>query len=318
MERELLPGTGVAADAFWGALERILADFTPRNAALLQRRDALQVQIDAWRRARRGQQVDVAEETAFLREIGYLLPEPPDFQISTRNVDPEIAQLAGPQLVVPVSNGRYALNAANARWGSLYEALYGTDALALPTGGQGLRPRARRPGDRLCPRLPRSRRPAVERPASPTPSPTPSADQGLVVRLSGGLDSGAGEPGAAGRLERRGRGCRTPSCCATTALHPEIQIDGAHLPSARTTPAGVADVLVEAALTGTSRTREDSVATVDAEDKTCVHRNWLGLMRGDLSASFAKGGRTETRRLDEDRLYQGACMGRADVYAAAA
>lgn len=140
VEGELLPGTGVASDAFWAALENVLADFTPRNAALLQRRDDLQAQIDGWWRERRGKPLDVAEETAFLREIGYLLPEPDAFQIDTQNVDPEIASIAGPQLVVPVSNGRFALNAANARWGSLYDALYGTDALEPPTGGKGYDP----------------------------------------------------------------------------------------------------------------------------------------------------------------------------------
>ena len=140
VQEELLPGTGIAASAFWASLEKILADFTPRNAALLARRDELQAQIDAWWRERRGKPFDVAEETAFLREIGYLLPEPQAFQIATENVDPEIAKLAGPQLVVPVSNGRFALNAANARWGSLYDVLYGTDALEPPTSAKGYDP----------------------------------------------------------------------------------------------------------------------------------------------------------------------------------
>ena len=140
VEDELLPGTGVSTASFWASLEALLADFMPRNQALLARRDELQAQVDAWWKARKGQSVSFAEQTEFLKEIGYLLPEPAAFQIDTVNVDPEIARIAGPQLVVPVSNGRYALNAANARWGSLYDALYGTDALAPPTGTKGYDP----------------------------------------------------------------------------------------------------------------------------------------------------------------------------------
>ncbi|MEI6439338.1 MAG: malate synthase G, partial [Alphaproteobacteria bacterium] len=137
VEQELLLDSGISAAQFWAALEAILADFTPRNSDLLARRDDLQDQIDAWWVAHKGKPLDVAEETEFLKKIGYLLPEPEAFEIGVQNVDPEIAKLAGPQLVVPVSNGRYALNAANARWGSLYDALYGTDALEPPTGGKG-------------------------------------------------------------------------------------------------------------------------------------------------------------------------------------
>jgi malate synthase len=299
VERELLPGTTIAPAAFWAALEAILADFGPRNAALLGRRDELQARIDGWWRERRGQPLDVAAQTAFLREIGYLLPEPEPFKIGTRNVDPEIALLAGPQLVVPVSNGRYALNAANARWGSLYDALYGTDALAPPTGTKGYDPArggqviafARGLLDRVAPLAGGSHAEAALYAVE---------DDELTVRLADGREVGLarpeqlagwrGDPAAPMAVLLRHNG-----------LHLEIQIDRAHA-IGKDDAAGVADVLVEAALTAIQDC-EDSVAAVDAEDKTNVYRNWLGLMRGDLSASFAKGGRTETRRLDEDRRY---------------
>jgi malate synthase len=299
VEDELLPGTDIAPAAFWAALEAILADFTPRNAALLSRRDDLQARIDAWWLDRRGHPVDVAAEIAFLREIGYLQPEPGPFTIETRNVDPEIAVLAGPQLVVPVSNGRYALNAANARWGSLYDALYGTDAIEPPTGAKGYDPVrggkvvafARQLLDRAAPLSTGSHADAVG---------YLIGHGGLIVRLGGGQESVLADPGQfVGWQGEPG----TPRAVLLrhNNLHLEIQIDRGHA-IGKDDPAGVADVLVEAALT-TIQDCEDSVAAVDADDKVGVYRNWLGLMRGDLTASFAKGGATETRRLSDNRQY---------------
>jgi len=302
VEQELLPGLSLGPQAFWNALEAILADFTPRNLELLRRRDELQVLIDGYWRERRGKPVDVAEETAFLREIGYLLPEPEAFRIGTRGVDPEIATTAGPQLVVPVSNGRYALNAANARWGSLYDALYGTDAIEPPTGTKGYDPArgakviafARQLLDRVAQLADGSHADA-----------TGYAVEGgkLAVALKGGRTVGLS---AEGQFAGWRGDAASPDAVLLkhNGLHLEIQIDRASN-IGKDDPAGVADVLVEAALTAIQDC-EDSVAAVDAEDKVGVYRNWLGLMKGDLAASFQKGGRTETRRLDADRTYSAA------------
>ncbi len=302
VEQELLTGTGVDAAKFWGALESILADFTPRNAELLARRDALQEQIDGWWKARKGKDFSVAEEIAFLREIGYLLPEPAPFEITTVNVDPEIAKVAGPQLVVPVSNGRFALNAANARWGSLYDALYGTDALEPPTGTKGYDPVrgakvvafARGLLDRVAPLATGSHSDATSYVVK---------DGALAVSLKDGSTTGLKD---AGQFAGWRGSAEAPEgvLLAHNSLHLEIQIDRAHN-IGKDDAAGVSDVLVEAALTAIQDC-EDSVAAVDAEDKAGVYRNWLGLMRGDLSASFVKGGQTETRRLDADRTYAAA------------
>jgi len=309
VEQELLPGAGVEPARFWAALEAILADFGTRNAALLARRDELQAQIDAWWKERRGKAFDVAEETEFLREIGYLVAEPAPFHISTQNVDPEIAKLAGPQLVVPVSNGRYALNAANARWGSLYDALYGTDALEPPTGTKGYDPvrggkviaYARKLLDEVAPLGTGSHAEATG---------YAIVDDALLVSLGGGRQSNLANPD---QLAGWRGGTTSPNAVLLrhNDLHLEIQIDREHS-IGKDDAAGVFDVLVEAALTAIQDC-EDSVAAVDAEDKANVYRNWLGLMRGDLSASFAKGGRTETRRLDEDRRYATANGGKTTL-----
>ncbi|WGM39123.1 malate synthase G [Caulobacter sp. NIBR1757] len=298
VEAELLPGTGMTAEAFWAGLERILADFTPRNAALLARRDALQARIDSWWKDHRGKPFDVAEQKAFLTEIGYLVPEPAAFEIATTNVDPEIATLAGPQLVVPVSNARYALNAANARWGSLYDALYGTDALEPPSATKGYDPArgatviayARRLLDEVAP---------IAAGSHAGSTGYRIEDGRLVVSTADG-DSGLSD--AAQLVGWRGEAAAPDGVLLVhNGLHLEIVIDRDHA-IGRDDPAGVADVTMESALTAIQDC-EDSVAAVDAEEKVQVWRNWLGLMKGDLAASFQKGGRTETRRLEEDRVF---------------
>ncbi|MDB5445238.1 MAG: malate synthase [Phenylobacterium sp.] len=300
VETELLPGSGIAPAQFWAGLEALLADFTPKNARLLSVRDELQAKIDAWWRDRRGASPTVAEQADFLRQIGYLRPEPEPFEISTESVDSEISRLAGPQLVVPVSNARYALNAANARWGSLYDALYGTDALEPPTGAKGYDAArgakviayVRNFLDQAFPLASGSHAEATAYLVSKS---------GLAVRLKDGQETRLADP--AGFVGWRGpAGSPTGVLFRHHDLHAEIQIDRSHAVG-RTDAAGVADLLLEAALT-TIQDCEDSVAAVDAQDKTLVYRNWLGLMKGDLSVRFAKGGHTEARRLAEDRRYQ--------------
>jgi malate synthase len=290
VEEEALPGTGIGAAAFWFGFSALLRDLTPENKRLLRKREDLQARIDARNEGLGGRPPEPAEEAEFLREIGYLEDPPAPFAIGTDNVDPEIASIAGPQLVVPVSNARYALNAANARWGSLYDALYGTDAL----------------GDR-----PAAGGYDAERGARVVAWGRSFLDD--IAPLAGGSHADV----AYYRIEEsqlvtdRGR-LRDPSLLAGWrgpspllrhhGLHVEILIDRDH-PIGRTDPAGVADILLESAVTAIMDC-EDSVAAVDAEEKVAVYRNWLGLMKGTLSAGFDKGGRSVERRLAPDRVYE--------------
>src|SRR4051794_5638194 len=298
---EALPGTGVAADAFWSGLAGLIRDLGPRNAALLARRDALQAQIDRWHLDRKGKRFDEAEYEAFLREIGYLQPEPSPFEVATENVDPEIASIAGPQLVVPVSNARYALNAANARWGSLYDALYGTDALPDANGaarGRGFNPKR---GEKVV----QNAKQVLDQAA---PLATGSHADAKRYRVQGGalvVETANGPAPLAEPAQFVGyRGdpsSPTAILLRHNGIHIEIRTDR-DSPIGATDPAGVADLILEAAIT-TIQDLEDSVAAVDPADKVVVYRNWLGLMKGDLSASFEKDGKTLTRRLHPRRQY---------------
>jgi malate synthase len=295
-----LMGIGIEPAALWRSLERILADFSARNEQLLAKRDALQARIDEWWRDRHGRPIDVAGQRSFLQSIGYLVAEPAAFQIDTSNVDAEIATLAGPQLVVPLNNARYALNAANARWGSLYDALYGTDALDPPLAAGSPYNAAR--GAKVI-AYARSLLDQVAPLAGGTHADATRyaivGDQ-LEVTLKNGTQSALTH--AATFVGWRGSADQpTGILLRHHGLHVDVCIDRNH-PIGKTDAAGVADVLLESALT-TIQDCEDSVAAVDAEEKVAVYSNWLGLMKGDLSATFAKGKGTLTRTLNDDRVY---------------
>ncbi len=294
ISEQALPGTGVSPDAFWSGFSAMIADLTPKNRAFLARREELQTKIDSWHLARRNQPHDHEAYKAFLTEIGYLLPEGPDFQIETANVDDEIARVPGPQLVVPVMNARFALNAANARWGSLYDAFYGTDAMGAPPPGGGYE---RGRGARVVTRV---------RVFLDNIFPIAGASHGDMtsyVVIDGKLVINGKQ------LERpekfagyRGNPAAPEAILlVNNGLHVELVFD-------RTSPlgmhdqAGQADVLLESAMSAIMDC-EDSVAAVDAEDKVLAYSNWLGLMRGDLTAEFQKGGKTLTRSLNPDREY---------------
>ena len=305
IDHRVLPGTGLSSDAFWQGFSAIVHDLAPRNAALLAERDRLQAALDAWHREHPGPIRARRAYRAFLEKIGYLVPVPAKVKVTTRNVDSEIAAQAGPQLVVPITNARYALNAANARWGSLYDALYGTDALSEADGcerGGAYNPRrgakvieyARHVLDRCAP-LARG---------SHVGSTGYRIEGGrLLVRLADGSEAGlrkpaqlAGYQGAAG----------APSSVLLVhhGLHLDLRIDRA-TPIGAGDPAGVCDLVVEAALT-TILDLEDSVAVVDAQDKVQAYGNWLGILQGTLTEQVSKGGSTFTRGLNPDRAYNGA------------
>ena len=302
IQNEALPGTGVDPAAFWAGFDELMHELAPRNRALLAERDRLQAEIDDWHRRNPGPVSDQAAYQEFLRKIGYLQDAPATVTVRTDRLDTEFTQQAGPQLVVPITNARYALNAANARWGSLYDALYGTDAISEddgatrggaynPTRGAKVIEFARRFLDEAIPLAQGSHSSAVAYGVS---------DGKLQVELSGGDTTGLanpvlllgyrGDPKAPEALVLRHHG-----------LHFEIQIDKNH-PIGSQDSAGIKDVQLEAALT-TIMDCEDSVATVDAEDKVLAYRNWLGLMQGTLAEDISKGGKTFTRALNPDRRY---------------
>ncbi|MGH8142066.1 MAG: malate synthase G [Steroidobacteraceae bacterium] len=280
VDQRALPGTGVAPTAFWAGMADLFARFAPRNRALLSKRDVLQQQLDQWLQAQAGKPIDRIQYQSFLRDIGYLAAEPASFTIGTRNVDAELASLAGPQLVVPVLNARYALNAANARWGSLYDALYGTDAiLGTPPPGNSYDP---------------------ARGLAVIAWVRQFLDEVVPLASGSWKDWNGGAPALARAAQFAGRSGDN-ILLRHHGLHIELIVDRTH-PIGQSDRAGLADVILEAALT-TIVDLEDSIAAVDAEDKVAAYANWLGLMSGDLEDSFEKAGRLMTRRLNEDRRY---------------
>ena len=303
---EIAPGTGVDPVDFWQSLDQIVQQLGPENAALLEKRDRLQAQLDDWHRGHKNQTIDIAEYRNFLLEIGYMVPEGDAFEANTGNVDSEIAAVAGPQLVVPVDNARYALNAANARWGSLYDALYGTDAIADAGGAErraDFNPvRGARVVEAAAAFLDRTAGLAKGRYADVTGFELVDAGgrRSLEVILTDGRQTGLADASKFAGFNESG-GTIENILLRNNGLHIEIQIDR-EKPIGRAHPAGINDVYLESAIT-TIQDCEDSVAAVDAEDKIRVYRNWLGIMKGTLETTFDKSGHKVTRTLNADRTY---------------
>ena len=305
IENEVLPGTGMASDSFWKGFAQIVNDLAPKNAALLAQRDRLQTELDQWHRAHPGPVTDVAAYRAFLESIGYLLPIPKEVSVTTANVDAELALTAGPQLVVPILNARYALNAANARWGSLYDALYGTDAISEadgatrggkynPVRGAKVVAFARNFLDQSTPLAKGSHADAMSYSV---------ADGKLIVSLKDGSQSELKD--AAQFVGYQGQASAPSSILLkNNGLHIDIRIDRS-TPIGKDDAAGVADVVIESALS-TILDLEDSVTVVDGDDKVTAYQNWLGILKGTLSEMVSKGGKFFTRTLNADREYIGA------------
>ena len=299
---DVLPGLGIEEDYFWNALAELVRDFGPKNRELLAKRDDLQEKIDAWHRENRDKPSDQAAYKAFLYEIGYLVPEGDDFSVATSNVDAEISTIAGAQLVVPLTNARYSLNAANGRWGSLYDALYGTDAISSDDGCEIIKGFNPKRGAKVI---------AWARDFLDQNAPLASGshadsagykivDGSLIVSLKDGSDTGLSVPEDLAGYTGDATDPET-ILFVNNNLHFEIVIDREHM-IGKDDPAGVSDVILESAIT-TIMDCEDSVAAVDGEEKALVYQNWLGLMRGDLKASFKKGGETVDRALNPDLVY---------------
>jgi malate synthase len=307
---EIATGTGVDPVKVWSLLDGIVRELGPRNRALLEKRDALQSRIDRWLGERRGKAIDPRESRAFLAEIGYIVPVGPAFKVTTANVDPEIGTLAGPQLVVPVDNPRYALNAANARWGSLYDALYGTNVIAEDGGAEKGKSYNPVRGERVIEYAARFLDDAVPLATGSWLDLTSLAlekaedgdDDELVVTREGDLTTELRDPTQFAGYRMDTEGARPSNVLLRhNGLHIDILIDASD-PIGKRHPAGVKDIVLESAVS-TIMDCEDSVAAVDAADKVVVYRNWAGIMRGTLTASFRKGGSTLSRHLNPDREY---------------